>query len=235
SVQIGIKSRLQKNGPLTRAKYGIAARIHHIEREYYKGSVYNIKVQYDESYVVLGRSVHNCSFTMGVEGAYYAKYLDNLRLKNQIGQVLYEPAFPVHTAWDLGVRDSTTIIFFQLIGTSIHIIDCYDKTKEGLEHYVKVLRSKEYMYGKHIAPHDIQVREFGSGITRIEKARQLGIKFTLAGNYSLEDGIEAVRSNLPKMYFDEKRCGPLIKALENYRQEFDVKKKVYKSVPLHDW
>src|SRR5690606_28223387 len=80
SVQIGIKSRLQKNGPLTRAKYGIAARIHHIEREYYKGSVYNIKVQYDESYVVLGRSVHNCSFTMGVEGAYYAKYLDNLRL-----------------------------------------------------------------------------------------------------------------------------------------------------------
>lgn len=175
------------------------------------------------------------SFTMGVEGSYYAKYIDQLRLKNQIGPVVYEPAFPVHTAWDLGVRDSTTIIFFQLMGSQIHVIDCYDKSKEGLEHYAKILKGKDYVYGKHIAPHDIKVREFGSGITRLEKARQLGIKFTIANNYSIEDGIEAVRSNLPKMFIDNESCAPLIKALENYRQEYDIKKKVYKSVPLHNW
>jgi len=176
-----------------------------------------------------------CSFDMGIEGAYYMKYLDKMRIKGQIGIVPWEPSFKVSTAWDLGVRDSTTIIFFQVIGVTIRIIDCYEKSKEGLEHYVKVLESKPYSYGKHIAPHDIKVQEFGSGITRLEKARQLGINFTMANDVSIVDGIEAVRSALSKIWIDETLCGPLLKALENYRQEFDFKRKTYKSHPLHDW
>jgi intein/homing endonuclease len=235
SVQIGIKGLREKSGALTRAKYGIAARIKNIEREYYKGSVYNIKVQYDESYVVLGRSVHNCSFDMGVEGSYYAKYLDQIRQKGQIGIVPWEPSFSVHTVWDIGVRDSTTIIFYQIVGQIIRVIDCYENSKEGLEHYINYLQTKEYTYGKHFAPHDIAVKEWGSGMTRIEKARQLGIKFITVSNVSIQDGIEAVRSTLPKMWFDKENCAPLLKALENYRQEWDEKRKVYKPVPLHNW
>lgn len=175
------------------------------------------------------------SFEMGVEGSYYAKYLDRMRVKDQIGMVPWEPGFKVHTAWDIGTRDSTAIIFFQTIGQTVRIIDFYEKNKEGLEHYIKILESKEYSYGKHIAPHDIRVQEFGSGITRIEKARQLGIKFTVADDVSIPDGIEAVRSALSKIWIDEKQCALLIKALENYRQEYDVKRKVYKNNPLHDW
>lgn len=176
-----------------------------------------------------------CSFDMGVEGSYYAKYLDRLRTNGQIGMVPWEPAFKVHTAWDLGVRDSTSIIFFQTVGQTVRIIDCYEKNKEGLEHYVKVIESKPYSYGRHIAPHDIGVMEFGSGITRRDKAKQLGINFTLANDASVPDGIESVRSSLNKMWFDEVKCNQLIKSLENYRQEYDVKKKIYKSQPLHDW
>lgn len=175
------------------------------------------------------------SFTMGVEGSYYAKYLDRMRLKGQIGLVPWEPGFKVHTAWDLGVRDSTTIIFFQVIGQTVRLIDCYEKNKEGLEHYIKVINQKEYDYGKHIAPHDIRVKEFGTGMTRLEKAKQLGITFTVAPDVGIEDGIESVRSALAKIWADDKQCAPLIKALENYRQEFDAKKKVYKAQPLHDW
>src|SRR6202789_4533288 len=175
-----------------------------------------------------------CSFEMGVEGSYYAKYIDNLRLKSQIGTVTWEPAFKVHTAWDIGVRDSTSIIFFQTIGQTIRIIDYYEKNKEGLEHYAKVLQSKPYSYGKHIAPHDIGVREWGSGMTRIEKAKHLGVTFALSGDVSISDGIEAVRSSLPKVWIDDKLCSGLIKSLENYRQEFDAKRKVYNTRPLHD-
>jgi len=175
------------------------------------------------------------SFSLGVEGAYYTKYLDKMRLNNQIGQVPYEPGFKVHTAWDLGVRDSTTIIFFQTVGQTIRIIDCYEKSKEGLEHYAKILNQKDYIYGKHIAPHDIGVKEFGSGMTRLEKAKQLGIQFTIAPSISIEDGIESVRSTLPKMWIDEQKCEKLLKSLNNYRQEFDNKKRVYKPRPLHDW
>ena len=174
------------------------------------------------------------SFTMGVEGSYYAKYLDRMRVKGQIGSVPWESGFKVHTAWDLGVRDSTAIIFFQTIGQTVRIIDCYEKSKEGLEHYVKIVQNKPYSYGRHIAPHDIKVREFGTGMTRLEKAAHLGIRFTVAPDVSVIDGIESVRSALSKTWIDESACGPVLKALENYRQEYDAKRKVYKDHPLHD-
>lgn len=174
------------------------------------------------------------SFTMGVEGSYYAKYLDRMRLKGQVGMVPWESGFKVHTAWDLGVRDSTAIIFFQTIGQTVRIIDCYEKSKEGLDHYVKVIQNKPYSYGRHIAPHDIKVREFGTGMTRLEKAAHLGIRFTVAPDISVIDGIESVRSALGKVWIDEGACRPLLQALENYRQEYDSKRKVYKDHPLHD-
>ena len=175
------------------------------------------------------------SFSAGVEGAYYSKYLDKMRLKNQITIVPWESSFPVHTAWDIGVRDSTAIIFFQTIGQSVRLIDFYENSKQGLEYYVKILNQKDYQYGKHIAPHDIAVKEFGSGMTRLEKAKRLGIKFTVAPKLPIEDGIEAVRSSFSKMYIDEKNCKQLIRAIENYRQEYDSKKQIYKAIPLHNW
>lgn len=237
SYHLGINSlRLrERSSALLRAKYGIAAIIKEINRVPYSGKVYNLQVQYDESYIVAGRAVHNCSYEMGVEGAYYAKYLDRMRVANRITTVPWESGFKVHTAWDLGVRDSTSIVFFQTIGQTVRLIDYYENAKMGLEHYAKILAEKPYQYGKHIAPHDIAVQEFGSGITRIEKAKQLGIQFTIAPSCTIEDGIETVRSTFSKMWIDEHTCKQLIKALENYRQEFDAKKKVYKGYPLHNW
>ena len=175
------------------------------------------------------------SFTMGVEGAYYAKYIDKMRVNNQIGNVPWEVGFKVHTAWDIGVRDSTTILFFQTIGQTVRIIDSYEKSKEGLEHYVNIINSKPYTYGRHIAPHDIRVKEFGSGMTRITKARNLGLNFTIANNISIVDGIESVRSAFSKIWIDQTNCKGFLKAIENYRQEYDHKRRVYKTTALHDW
>jgi len=176
-----------------------------------------------------------CSYEMGVEGAYYAHYLDDLRMRGRLSDVPWESAFKVHTAWDIGVRDSTTIIFYQTIGQTVRLIDCYENNKKGLEHYAAILDSKPYKYGIHIAPHDIKVREWGSGVTRIEKARQLGIDFTLADQYDIADGIEAGRSLFSKLWIDATNCEPLINSLENYRQEYDHKRKVYRPRPLHDF
>ena len=84
------------------------------------------------------------SFDLGVEGAYYLKYLDKMSLEQRIASVPWDPSQLVHTVWDIGVRDSTCIIFYQLFGSRIHIIDCYDNTKEGLEHYKHILDTKPY-------------------------------------------------------------------------------------------
>jgi len=202
----------------------------HIDKEEIQKEIDSGEMSWD-----LVQQEYYTSWEMGVEGSYYARYLDDMKLKGQIGTVAWESAFKVHTAWDLGVRDSTCIVWFQVIGQTVRIIDCYEKTKEGLEHYVKVIESKPYSYGKHFAPHDIAVKEFGSGLTRIEKAKQLGISFIVAPSLSIEDGIESVRSAFSKIWIDEKQCTALIKALENYRQEYDTKKRVYSTRPLHNW
>ncbi len=199
--------------------------LHEIEKERVSGEMSEDLIQQE----------YYTSFDMGIEGSYYSKYIDKMKVKGQIGIVPWESSFKVHVAFDLGVSDSTCLIFFQVIGQTVRIIDCYENNKQGLEHYVKILEGKEYSYAKYIFPHDIRVQELGSGITRIEKLRQLGVKATVAENISIVDGIEAVRSAFSKIWIDEKNCAPLIKALENYRQEFDVKKKVYKSHPLHNW
>ena len=186
------------------------------------------------------------SFTLGVEGSYYAKYLEQMRLDRRIGDVPWENGLEVMTAWDIGHFDSTCIIFYQIAGQTVRIIDCYENNKQGLEHYVAVLKNKPYSYGKHFAPHDIGVHEWGSGISRLEKARQLGIKFeykldkqsravSALPNLSIMDGIEAVRSLFSKCWIDETNCASLIKALENYRQEYDPKLRVYNNKPLHNW
>jgi intein/homing endonuclease len=174
------------------------------------------------------------SFELGVEGAYYIRYIDQLNLRGQICDVPWDPSLPVHTAWDLGVNDMTVIIFFQVVGQKIAIIDFYDKNKEGIEYYVNYLKSKPYTYGEHICPHDIGVYDFSSSMTRWEKARQLGVNLRVAAKLSLQDGIEAVRSILLRTWIDKKKCEPLIRALENYRQEYDSKRKVYKRHPVHD-
>ena len=202
--------------------------LHEIQKELASGEMSEDLVQQE----------YYCSFDQGVEGSYYGKYLDRMRIKGQISVVPFETGFKVHTAWDLGVRDATAIVFFQVTGQVVRIIDFYENTKQGLEHYAKVLDQKRrdlgYMYGRHIGPHDIRVQEFGTGLTRVEQAKRLGIDFTIAPNLSIEDGIEAVRAAFSKFWIDEKNCALLIKHLENYRQEFDAKKKVYKSYPLHD-
>lgn len=175
------------------------------------------------------------SFNLGSTGAYYSKYLDEMNLNGQIGVVPHEPSFKVMTCWDIGMRDSTSIIFFQVIGQQVRIINSYEASGEGLEHYVKVLDSmKHYTYGHHIAPHDIKVREWGSGLSRLEKAKRLGISFKLASNISIMDGIEAVRSSLSKIWINESTCKSLIDAISNYRQSYDSKRKVYTGTPLHD-
>ena len=195
----------------------------------------NKEIESGEMSYDLAQQEYWCSFSLGVEGAFYSKYIDDMRLYGRIGMVPWQPDQPVNTAWDIGVSDSTVIIFFQYFDNMVRIIDVYVNNKQGLEHYIKEVQNKPYVYNKHIAPFDMKVKEFGSGVTRLEKAANLGIRFVIAKSLFIQDGIEAVRTMLPKTMIDETRCSKLIVALEHYRQEYDHKNKVYKNKPLHDW
>lgn len=178
-----------------------------------------------------------CSFTLGVEGSYYAKYIQCAKDEGRIGKVPYDRQTVVHTAWDLGYGDSTAIVFFQIVGQEVHIIDCYENHGEGLPHYAKVLQDRKYVYGKHYAPHDVESHAMATGLSAKHVGSNLGIDFVTLPTLRtrIEDGIEAVRGIFPRFWLDADRCKPLIKALENYRKEFDDKHNCYKLRPVHDW
>ena len=178
-----------------------------------------------------------CSFTLGVEGSYYAKYMQEAKDEGRIANVPWAKQSRVYTAWDIGYGDSTAIILYQVIGQEIHIIDYYENNGEGLPHYAKYLVDKPYIYADHFAPHDIDSHSFSSGLSGKEVGAELGIKFISLPTLKLtvENGIEALRGLFPRISIDEKKCGKLISALENYRKEFDTKHNVYKTRPVHDW
>lgn len=177
-----------------------------------------------------------CSFEASVKGAIYATELSAARLDGRITTVPYEPKLPVDTAWDLGVGDNTAIWFSQSLRSGeVRLIDYYESSGEGLPHYVSVLQSKPYTYGTHWAPHDIQVREFSSGQSRQATAASLGVKFSIAPNVALEDGIHAVRLLLPRCWFDQTKCQAGIEALQHYRRDYNTRLNEFKATPVHDW
>ena len=176
-----------------------------------------------------------CSFEAPIQGAYYANQMMDLQDKKQICNVPWEPMVEVHTAWDLGMSDSTCVWFYQLVGKEIRIIDYYESSGEGLTHYVKMLGSKPYSYGDHFAPFDIQVRELGSGKSRLETARSLGIRFRVVPKHEIFDGIESVRNLLPKCWFDKDATDRGLQCLRSYRKEWDEKNETYADRPKHDW
>jgi hypothetical protein len=181
-----------------------------------------------------------CSFDVGIEGAYYAKLLNQAELQGRITNVYYDSLAPVNTFWDLGVGDETVILFHQQIGQEHHLVDMYRNQGEGLNHYAKVLQDKadenNWTYGDHYAPHDIQVRELGSGAqTRLDIARELGIRFMIVPNLPISEGIELARGIFPKLWIDSERCNYFIKAAENYHKQYNERLNVYSDRPVHDW
>lgn len=197
------------------------------------------KDEIDDAQVIMSpdefRQEFYCSFEAAIRGAYYSDQIEALRKEDRITTVAYEPNLPVNTYWDLGVNDATTIIFVQFHNGQKRIIDYYENSGEGLQHYAKVLQDKGYVYGKHYAPHDIQVKELGTGLTRLEQARSLGINFLITPNIAISDGINAARVVFSSCWFDTKKTEKLVESLAQYHKEWDDKRGVFKNQPYHDW
>lgn len=176
-----------------------------------------------------------CSFEAANEGSYYGKLLEQAEQAGRVTRVPAQPELTVDTWWDLGIGDSTAIWFSQKAGLERHFIDYYECSGEGLAYYAKVLQDRGYIYGSHWAPHDIEARELGTGKSRLEVARGLGLNFKVAPRLSIEDGIEAVRNLLPRCWFDVERCREGLRALKSYHRDFNDRRQAYLPHPVHDW
>lgn len=180
-----------------------------------------------------------CSFDAALQGAYYEKQMSHLIDSKRIGDVPFDPALEVHTAWDLGMNDSTSIWVFQLSRAGVQVIDFIESSGQPLSYYVRELRERSerhnWVYGTHYGPHDLMQRELTTGNTLLHTAASLGLRFTVVPKAEIKDGIEAVRQLLPSCRIDAKKCERGIEALKSYRREYDERLKVYRDKPLHDW
>lgn len=169
-----------------------------------------------------------------IDGSYYSQQMSQCRIEKRICFLPYEDAIPVHTAWDLGYNDSTAIWFFQVYQKEVRLIDYIEGDGESLAYWLGVVKSRPYIYDKHLAPHDIMVHEYSTGMTRQASAAKMGIRFIPVPKVDIIPGIDQVRSLLVRCFFDEKKCVKGIKALENYKKRWNASIGGWSKDPLHD-
>lgn len=176
-----------------------------------------------------------CSFDAAVEGSYYGQIINDLEEKKHIQEIPRDDLCKMVTAWDLGMGDSTAIWVAQIAGSEIRLIDYYENNGVGLDNYVTWLRNNNYDKAEHILPHDVQVRELGTGKSRMEMLTDAGLEIKIAPRMGVDDGIQAVRRLLPRCWFNVPNVKNGLNALKNYRRAYDEKRKIFFERPLHDW
>ena len=183
--------------------------------------------QYDQEY--------ECSFNAAILGAYYGREMQQVEDERRISEAVYEAGLPVTTAWDLGMSDHTVIWFVQQTGRDIRVIDYYAASGFGLDHYAQVLRDKGYNYSRHLWPHDGRNRDLTSGKSREQYMRELGFSVDILPKHTVDDGISEVRRMLPRCFFQAGKTEEGVKALSQYRRDYDEVRKVFYERPVHDW
>lgn len=181
------------------------------------------------------RQEFECSFDAAVEGSYYGQMLNELEDKKHMQEIPREELSRTFTAWDLGMGDSTSIWVAQLVGTEVRLLDYYENHGVGLDHYVKWIKDNDYSKAEHILPHDVRVRELGTGKSRLEMLEDAGLEVKIAPRMGLDDGIQAVRRLLPRCWFNVPQVQNGLNCLRNYRRDYDEKRKIFFERPLHDW
>lgn len=177
---------------------------------------------------------YECSFEAAIVGAIYGVEMRDAR----IGEVAYDDALPVHTAWDLGWRDDTAIWWYQVVRGEVHVLEHYAVSGATIEDLCRVVTGKPYKYGKHHLPHDARAKTLAAqGKAIIEQMVEfLGFgALAIVPDIGVQDGIQAVRRMMPRVWFDKQGCGDGIEALRQYQREYDEDKKAFRSNPLHNW
>jgi len=202
-----------------------------LEQKYWYCAKYNVQ---HEELLHEFPSTPEEAFEVANEGLYYGRLMSLCRLEKRICFVPYDRELPVHTSWDLGYNDSTSIVFFQTLRNEIRIIDYLEGSGESLSHWLGLVKSRGYVYGMHLAPHDIMCHEYSTGMTRQAFGRKMGIELVAVPKTGIIEGIDHVRGILHRCYFDKDKAAGIVVALDNYKKEWDDKHGCWRSQPLHN-
>jgi phage terminase large subunit len=177
-----------------------------------------------------------CSFEAAIAGAYFGREMAEAERTGRITAVPYDENAKVYTAWDLGKGANMAVWCWQAVGSEIHVIDYVEgQHSDGIPHLDKALRDKPYPISADWLPHDAKATEIGSGRTRIETMVELKRHPQIVWNHDVMDGINAVRVEFRRVWFDRDKCKDGLEALRQYRADFDEKLNTFKDNPRKDW
>lgn len=186
-----------------------------------------------------------CSFDAAVLGSFWGPDIIRAERAGRVGHFEHDPDLPVHTAWDIGVRDDTGVWLFQINGKHIRVLGYIRAQNKWVGFYVKELerigKERGYRWGHDYVPQDAKVREWTNqgpndeAKTRIQTLIELGRRPKLAPAYRLADGIDAARRVIAWCFFDAIGCEFGLESLRAYKKEWDEKVREFKKTPLHDW
>ena len=175
------------------------------------------------------------AFTAALVSSYYGDLLTKAEQDGRITDLPERADRAVVTGWDLGIADATAVVYVQDVGERLHIVNAEEYEGRALPEILARVQQHGYVFRDHLAPHDIEVRDYTAGITRREVARRLGFNFTTVPRLSVQEGIDAVRRMFPRLVFDRRRCAKLLEALGAYQKVWDARGKTFRDAPMHSW
>lgn len=180
------------------------------------------------------------AFSAPVEGSIYAREIDTARTEARIGPMPVAGTSPVFTSWDLGAPKQTVVIYFQVVGPWIRIVDVDHDREETMTQRVTRMQAKGYAFAKHFFPHDAE-QTGRNGKTLLSEVQRSNANPTGLQNCAVVPrtadvwlGIDQVMEMLPMMQFRMPQCERLLEALACYRTRLNDEPG-NKDEPVHDW
>jgi hypothetical protein len=175
-----------------------------------------------------------CSFVAPRSGSYWGEYVERARASKRIGEFQHIPGAKVSIATDLGYTDSTACWYWQVMPEGYRVIDYDEFDSRPLDWWIRYWQAKGYEYDTIWLPHDARAKSFQTGKSVVEQCLDRDLPVRITPQLSVQDGIEAVRMEMPKWYIDQQNCALGISRLSNYRRQWNGKRKAYSDTPLHD-
>jgi len=190
-----------------------------------------LKVRDEEAYNQVWEGL--CRQT--VDGAIFAKEMQQAEKDGRICRVPYDATKPVHAVFDLGWSDSTAIWFLQFVGMETRLIRYIEDSQKTISYYLATMQTFGYVYDTIWLPHDAENKTLAAaGRTIDDIVRAAGFKTQIMPRVPILDSINAARTIFPTCYFDREHTADGLACLRHYRYEVDPDTGQFSRNPLHD-
>src|SRR6478609_6331663 len=173
---------------------------------------------------------------MGRPGAIYAKEVAEAEADGRVQEFNPDKSALVHTCWDLGSPENTSVVYFQRVGIRLYIVD-HDKglrltTGERVAHML----AKGYAYGNHCLPHDAASKLPG-GLSFVEELASAGLQnvCVIPRTNDIERRINRMWGMFPNIHFRLSTTVELLVSLEAYHRKTEKTSATIRSEINHDW